>query len=254
MARRRVEPRVRSDRPMPSGYRFVPKGDLYITGNVRRRTHAAGSTLYVVVGADYKILGLRCPEAILEAVIADERASAEARAAVVRNRDLATERDFKFAMLRLYPHVPRVEIPTILRRTLEKRSRRVGRTGTLDLDEKVQLAVQAHIWHRYTWYDAMLRSGICRQTARFRVSNAINETARRWGWRGLTGRRNRLQKGAYVRPATAGKDEKDGDKDGSCAPRRRGRPPLSATRPAVASTSAKQMDIRSWLLGKPPTT
>lgn len=170
MAPDSVEPKARFSSPMPKGYRFVPKGDVYITANVRRRTHTAGSILYVVIDRDEKTLGLRCPISVYEAVLTDSLATAAARAAAVRSRDAGTER------------MPEVEVPKILKHTLRKRSRRVGRSGTIKL-ERVQLAVRAHIRHTHTTYDRMLKDGMDREAARRKVFSKIGQVARAWSAR-----------------------------------------------------------------------
>ena len=180
MAPDSVEPKVRFSSPMPKGYRFVPKGDIYITANVRRRTHAAGSILYVVIDRHEKTLGLRCPISVYEAVLTDSLATAAARAAAVRSRDAVTERIFREAMLKLFPNVPEVEVPKILKHTLRKRSRRVGRSGTIKLEERVRLAVRAHIRHSHTTYDRMLKDGMDREAARRKVFSKIGQIARAW--------------------------------------------------------------------------
>ncbi|KAJ9161827.1 hypothetical protein NKR19_g1848 [Coniochaeta hoffmannii] len=175
-----TEPQVRYFSPMPRDYQFVPKGDVYITSNVRRRTHAAGAILYVVVDKHRKPIGLRCPTSIYQEVTAAAQASAESRAAVVRSRDAAVEREFKAEVVRLYPEVPLQDVPKILRRTLEKRSRRVGRTGTLNLEFRVHLAVKAYIRHCCTPYEELLKDGMGREEARKRVVDRLEEVARSW--------------------------------------------------------------------------
>lgn len=57
----REEPEVHMTDPMPKGYRFVPKGDVYITKHCRKKTLDAGKTLYVVLDKKDKPIGLRCP-------------------------------------------------------------------------------------------------------------------------------------------------------------------------------------------------
>lgn len=165
---------------MPRDYAFVPKGDVYITSNVRKRTHAVGATLYVVVDKHRKPIGLRCPASVYEEVAAAAEASAASRAAVVQLRDAAVEREFEAELLRLYPSVPRQDVAKILSRTLEKRRRRVGRTVTLSLESKVHLAVQAYIRHCHTPYEQLLKDGIGREEARQEVTSKLQEVTRSW--------------------------------------------------------------------------
>ncbi|OIW34136.1 hypothetical protein CONLIGDRAFT_212473 [Coniochaeta ligniaria NRRL 30616] len=174
------EPQVRFFSPMPNDYHFVPKGDVYITSNVRKRTHAVGATLYVVVDKHRKPIGLRCPTSIYQEVTAAAQASAANRAAVVQSRDAAVEREFEAELLRLYPDLPRQDVSKILKQALEKRSRRVGRTGTLDLESRVHLAVKAYIRHCHTPYEQLLKDGIARGKARQMVTRELKEVARLW--------------------------------------------------------------------------
>jgi hypothetical protein len=180
MAPTTTEPQVRFFSPMPKDYQFVPKGDVYITGNVRKRTHAMGIPLYVVIDKHKKPIGLRCPISIYQEVIADAQATAASRAATVQNRDAAVQREFEAELLRLYPKFPREKIAEVLKHTLEKRSRRVGRTGTLDLETKVQLAAKAYIRHCHTEYEQLLKSGIKRKTALRMIADKSKEVARSW--------------------------------------------------------------------------
>jgi hypothetical protein len=179
------EPEVRADDPMPKGYRFVPKGNVYITKNCRKKTHDADKTLYVVVDERDKPLGLRCPSHIYHAVMREHRATAEQRAAAVQKRDAAIEESFEETMVTLFPKIPKAEIPQILKHSLKKHSRRVGRTGTVALHDRVKLAVRAHIRHVHTDYDQLLKQGVDRVTAREKVWARLNEVARLWGGRPL---------------------------------------------------------------------
>jgi hypothetical protein len=175
-----AEPQVRYFSPMPRDYQFVPKGDVYVTSNVRKRTHAVGATLYVVVDKHKKPIGLRCPTSVYQEVTAAAQASAARRAAVVQLRDAAVEREFEAELLRLYPKVPRKDVANILKQALEKRSRRVGRTRTLNSESKVHLAVHAYIRHCHTPYDQLLKDGMEREKARQKVTNKLQEVARSW--------------------------------------------------------------------------
>ncbi|KAK3692009.1 hypothetical protein B0T22DRAFT_678 [Podospora appendiculata] len=182
------EPQVPLHSPMPPGYVFVPKGNVYLTKNCRLQTHAAHKPLYVVISgrgpsksARTKVLGLRCPKSIFTAVEAAERASASTRASAVQKRDATIEETFEKAILELYPRVPRHEIPRILKHALKKNSRRVGRTVKMDLQHKVRLAVKAHIRHNYTNYDNWLKEGVGKSAARERAWVQLCEIARAWG-------------------------------------------------------------------------
>ncbi|KAL2155776.1 hypothetical protein VTH82DRAFT_518 [Thermothelomyces myriococcoides] len=172
---------VRAHEPMPKGYRFVPKGNVYITKNCRKKTHEAGKTLYVVVDKSGKPLGLRCPAYIHNLVMSENKASASLRAMRVRKRDAVIRENFKKALLNLFPGIPRKDLLQILNHSLKKHSRRVGRTSKVSLQDRVKLAVRAHIRHAHTEYDQLLRRGASREAAREQVWGRLNEVARSWG-------------------------------------------------------------------------
>lgn len=155
--------------------------DVYITKNCRLKTREAGHTVYVVVNKAKQTLGIRCPKWVYDAVVVEHRATAAKRADAVQRRDDAVRDQFEAALTRLFPKAPRDEIPQILKHALQKRSGRVGRTGTVDLEEKVKLAVRAHIRHRHTNYDKLLHKGTSREVARSSIWGELNEIARRWG-------------------------------------------------------------------------
>lgn len=177
------EPEARFHDPMPPGYVFVPKGDVYVTKNCRKETHAAGQNVYVVVNKRRKPIGLRCPASIVKAVQDSDQATAAKRAEAVQKRDAAIEGDFEQALKRLFPNTPKESIPRIVSHAVKKRSRRVGRSGTVQLDDKVKLAVRAHIRHQHTEYEQLLRQGTSREEARRQVWSKLNEVARLWGGR-----------------------------------------------------------------------
>lgn len=175
------EPEVRIDDPMPNGYRYVPKGNVYITKNCRKKTHDAEKTLYVVIDKRDRTIGLRCPSYIYHAVMRDNKATATQRAEAVQKRDTAIHDNFEDAVVKLFPEIPEAEIPQILKQSLKKRSRRVGRAGAVALHDRVQLAVRAHIRHMHTDYDLLLGQGMSREDAREKVWERLNEVIRQWG-------------------------------------------------------------------------
>ncbi|TLD16743.1 uncharacterized protein PgNI_01171 [Pyricularia grisea] len=181
------EPMVTASTPMPPGYRFVSKGNVYITKNCRKNTQAANKTVYVVVESlktkRVKTLGIRVPADIYSEVAESERQTRTARATNVQKRDNAGLRAFELELRRLFPKAPADAAETVARHALVKRSRRVGRAGTMDMDKKVRLAVTAHIRHRYTDYDAMLGRGVPREEARTKVWGRIVEVADGWAGR-----------------------------------------------------------------------
>ncbi|KAL7951569.1 hypothetical protein V8C42DRAFT_304483 [Trichoderma barbatum] len=175
------EPTVSPETPMPKGYGFLKKGNTFMTALCRRKTHEARKPLYVVTNRG-KQEGLRAPIWILQQVRSEEKATREKRRGAVKKRDAATEDAFEEAILRLFAKIPKQDLATILKRTLRKRSGRVGRTGKLDLDKKVYLAVQAHARHCHTDYDKLLkRESQDRDAARRAIRDKVSELLIEWG-------------------------------------------------------------------------
>ncbi|EPE04005.1 alanine and arginine rich protein [Ophiostoma piceae UAMH 11346] len=156
---------VHPSAPMPKGYTFVSKGNVYITAHCRSATYAANKPLYVVSkkagtarsASKGGVLGLRCPIHIAKAVREDERASRSTRHEATAKRDDTLANTFRDALLAAYPDTPRDMVPQVVKHAMTKRQGRVARTGTLKLDQRVRLAVRAHIRHCHTNYDALLR-------------------------------------------------------------------------------------------------
>lgn len=172
---------VRATTPMPQGYTFVPKGNVYITKNCRKKTHEAERSLYVVLDKRKKLVGLRCPTSIYEMVVSQDQATAPQRAEAVLKRDAAIEDNFEEALLGLFPKMPKTEVQQVLKHALKKRSRRVGRTSRVSLQDRVKLAVHAHIRHVHTDYDQLLKQGSNKSRARQEVWDRLGEVARQWG-------------------------------------------------------------------------
>ncbi|KAI0123966.1 hypothetical protein BJ170DRAFT_598295 [Xylariales sp. AK1849] len=175
------EPVVRHSTPLPAGYVFVPKGNVYITGNCRRQAQATSQTVYAVVNNDKRALGIRVPSNIYASVRAAEANTRQTRASAVQKRDDALERQFCDAVMKQFPKVPAETIPLIVARAMQKGSRRVGRTGTLDVAQKATLAVRAHIRHCHTDYDAILRQGVKKDDARKQTHDKIDKFVTSWG-------------------------------------------------------------------------
>ena len=179
------EREVRAHDPMPKGYTFVPKGDVYITKNCRKTTHETKKTLFVVVDKKSKPMGLRCPTNIYNTVVSLGKATATQRAEAVQKRDAAIVEDFEEAIVKLFPTMPKAEVQQVLKHSLKKHSRRVGRTNKMALQDRVKLAVRAHIRHMHTDYDKLLKQGVSRLLAREKIWDRLNEIARQWGGRPL---------------------------------------------------------------------
>ncbi|KLU89180.1 hypothetical protein MAPG_08154 [Magnaporthiopsis poae ATCC 64411] len=196
------EPEVSPKSPLPVGYRFVPKGNVYITANCRKKTHAIGATVYLVVDPKVKgrasVKGIRVPHEVYQEVATAEQQTRAKRAAQVQAKDDAGSRVFEAEVRRLFPHAPPDSVAAIARHALVKRSRRVGRSTMMDMEHKVRLAVVAHIRHVETDYDALLKKGGTeREDARRQTWQRTNEVADQWA-----GRRNSLSARSATRRAS----------------------------------------------------
>lgn len=101
-------------------------------------------------------MGLRCPSDIFESVLQLEAATRADREENVIKKDLRDSATARAAVLRLFPRIPESGIDKVVDRAFEKASGRVGRTTLIGLDERVAIAVWAHIRHGHTAYDNML--------------------------------------------------------------------------------------------------
>ncbi|KAH6895454.1 hypothetical protein B0T10DRAFT_216716 [Thelonectria olida] len=170
---------VTDSTPMPKGYGFLKKGTLYLTANVRRKTHAANKTLFVVKDKS-GVLGLRAPKWILHQVFDEEKATREKRKEKVQRRDKAGEKEFETSIRALFPKIPADDVQAVISRALKKRTGRVGRTTLLTVEERAKLAVLAHIRHRHTEYDTLIRD-MGRNNARKTIEPKMKEVLAEWG-------------------------------------------------------------------------
>ncbi|KAK2762304.1 hypothetical protein FQN54_001314 [Arachnomyces sp. PD_36] len=168
------------DHDMPSGYIFVPKGDVYVTRNCRTRTKAENKDIYVVCHRkEPKSLGIRIPATILETVEADAAATASKRENAVKVKD---ERDITKARVMLeatFPEMPASSLETVLDHAFLKGSGRVGRSTKQTPEHKASLAVEAHIRHTQTDYDELLLT-MDRDDARKRVWQDVQDIKAKW--------------------------------------------------------------------------
>ncbi|RJE21785.1 Uncharacterized conserved protein DUF2293 [Aspergillus sclerotialis] len=169
--------------PLLPGYAFVPKGDVYITRHCRSKTKESQQMFYVVYdNAGKRSLGLRVPSDIYAEVLNSAAATAELRANAVRLRD---RRDIARARQHLclqFPLMPVESLEMILDHAFLKGSGRVGRTSMKSDERKAILAVEAHIRHLHTPYEALLDAGMTRQQAREAVWDTVQ--AIKAGWEG----------------------------------------------------------------------
>lgn len=101
------------------------------------------------------------------------------------NRDTDKARN---AILRLFPQIPLASCQAVLDHGFQKGSGRVGRSSVLDDDEKVTLAIVAHVRHTMTPYDTLLReldrNGVKennrRETARAMIRGRVEDVLSQW--------------------------------------------------------------------------
>lgn len=165
--------------PMPHGYKLLRKGYPFMTALCRRKTIAAGQTLYVVrVGS--KTLGLRAPRDIVNEVHSEEHQTRATRRAAVAARDESARSTFDMELRKQFADMPAADRQQVLQRALKKRSGRVGRTSKLGIEDKVRLAVAAHVRHMHTDYDKLVRGEASREDARRAVYGSVLEVLASW--------------------------------------------------------------------------
>lgn len=169
-----------SKRALPSGYSFVPKGNVYITSNCRKSTQERGRSVFTVIDAKNQQIGIGVPTDIYLGVQFKERETRADRAANVLKRDESIAKSFQKEIMKEFPQIPSDSLRKTLKIALEKGKGKVGRTGKLDVRRKVHLAVRAHIRHCETDYDTLLRNGIAREDARKQVEAKIQEVFKAW--------------------------------------------------------------------------
>ena len=119
----------------------------------------------------------------------DDAATVNAREKAVATKDDKERSEARQKLLDLFPSIPTEEVEPILNYAFEKCSGRVGRTSRVGYDVKIKLAVHAHIRHRFTSYESLLRGGVkhqfagisnIRDKARKLVASRIQQVAHEW--------------------------------------------------------------------------
>ena len=181
-----LEQTLDSKAPLPQGYVFVAKGNVYITRHCREKTRQAGCVLYIIHDQRTKLrVGLACPHHILRKVQANEKATAAQRRQQVSARDTNYIANARAILLRLFPRIPLGSAEEVLKHGYLKGSGRVGRSSTMSDSNKMIMAVTAHVRHRHTPYDALLREKGPGQAARFearaQIRGQLLHVLREWG-------------------------------------------------------------------------
>jgi len=190
--------RVEADRPLCLACAdldhlvFLARGDTALT---RRATKY--STLRAVVvrfsrsRKRYERQGVLVEESALEQAerecLADAEVRKRARERAAEGREEIDEQyvsEFAERLGDSFSGCPAAERRAIADHACRKYSGRVGRSAAarqFDRDA-IELAVRAHVRHRYTRYDELLAQGIDRGEARASVCAAVDEILERWGW------------------------------------------------------------------------
>ncbi|KAF1984621.1 hypothetical protein K402DRAFT_336371 [Aulographum hederae CBS 113979] len=176
-----VQPHV----PLLKGYVFVPKGDLYRSRKCREHTLAAHKPFFIVQDEKKRRIGIRVPHHVLKQVALIERETASSRRAAVQKKDASLIMQANVELNKLYPDMPPDAAEKCLKVAFKKHSGRVGRTGSLELSQKVDMAVKAYVRHSETPYDVLLRTGVNREEARRQVTRKMDEVLKSWGGEGL---------------------------------------------------------------------
>ena len=169
---------------------FLPRGDTALT----RRASKYSILRAVVVRFSrsrkrYERQGILVEESALEQAerecLADAAARERARERAAERRDELDERyvsEFAERLDDSFPGCPGPERRAIAAHACRKYSGRIGRSAAatrFDADA-IELAVRAHVRHRYTRYDELLAQGVDRGDARASVRDAVDEVVERW--------------------------------------------------------------------------
>jgi hypothetical protein len=171
---------------------FLARGDTALT-----RRASKYSTLRAVVvrfsrsRKRYERQGLLVEESALERAerecLTDATARERARERAGERREKLDEdyvREFAERLGDACPGCPGPERVAIAEHACRKYSGRIGRTAAATRfdPEAIELAVRAHVRHRYTRYDELLAQGVYRGDARASASvrDAVDEVVERW--------------------------------------------------------------------------
>jgi hypothetical protein len=169
---------------------FLARGDTALT----RRASKYSTLRAVVVRFSrsrkwYERQGVLVEESALEQAerecLADAAARERARERAAERREELDERyvsEFAARLGNSFPGCPVPQRQVIAVHACRKYSGRIGRSAAarrFDSDT-IELAVRAHVRHRYTLYDELLAQGVDRGDARASVRDAVDEIVERW--------------------------------------------------------------------------
>lgn len=199
-------------RSLPKGCSFVPKGNVYITSNCRKQAQETQKTIYIVLDAKKVQIGIAVPTHIHDEVRRREIETRADRAKNVEKKDASIQKAFEKAIRKVFPDIPSSSLAQVLSTALKKGKGKVGRTGTIAMLEKAELAVRAHIRHCHTPYDQLMRrpNPLPKHEARAAVADQVSLIAGSWGGQGSAkhprsrkGKTSATKKAVTRVPATA---------------------------------------------------
>ena len=131
---------------------------------------------------------MHCPQNVFDTVTQNAGATAEKRAHTVATKDNRDYRQNLHLLSEIFPRMPAKTMREILAHGFQKGSGRVGRATRLNKEKRIELAVNAHIRHRFTEYDISLKarrsngdgSPNSRSDARQKVIGQVTRIADSW--------------------------------------------------------------------------
>jgi hypothetical protein len=173
---------------IPEAYVEIPPGDPYLT----RKIKELAEVVYVrmvkrkELGLSVRV-GLLAPEPVVREALfeaertRDERERKNARSQVYRKqKEEKKQREMIRRIKGIYSDMPEGEGEIIVAHAFEVGSGRVGRTTTVSEEQKIELAVKAHIRHVHTEYDSLIAAGLDRETARDQVRDEVEGLHIKW--------------------------------------------------------------------------
>ena len=131
---------------------------------------------------------MHCTRDVFDIVTQNAAATAEKRAQTVAIKDNREYQQNLQILRKMFPRMPAKTTEEILAHGFQKGSGRVGRATRLDEEKRIELAVNAHIRHRFTDYENHLKargkigkgSPSPRTEARQRVIGQVTRIAESW--------------------------------------------------------------------------
>jgi hypothetical protein len=211
---------------IPADYEEIPPGAAGLTRKVKQRSGTVYLRMRKSRGGWNRVVGILAPCSVVEAVRAEQAATAEDRAkrraasANARARREARLRQAAVAdLLKIFPGMPGRHAEAIAARTFEVGSGRVGRTSAVDWTEKLRLGTVAWVRHRLTGYDELLADGRDREAARQQVGPEIARVLNEWkSGPQEPGDRRPDHQSRSQRMGGDGTDAADGPPSGRCSP------------------------------------